>query len=248
MLKSCNNYRYKLFDPTFGKDELQAVEEVFKSGVLTQGQKVEELEKKFAEYTGFDFAVAVNSCTSALSLCLEYKKLFHNWKTVCIPSVTFVSVANSIIHAGLEVDFIDKIYVGHYYPLGEGEQCIYDSAHFLQKNGFEGSKGMFCFSFYPIKQLGGAEGGMITTNNTKAYNWLKLARDNGLKRNSKYSWDYDAKFIGWKMNMTDIQAAILLSKLDKLDAENNKRKEIRDYYNQLFGLNNTSLHLYLLHV
>lgn len=230
---------YKIFQPKFGADELKAAKEVFKSGILTQGPKVEELEKKFAEYVGAPYAVAVNSCTSAISLCLE--SLGTKMLEVTIPSVTFVSVANAIVNARLFLIFNDSIHVGEPYFL-QGTNII-DSAHYLERGCYQKGTKM-CFSFYPTKLIGSCEGGMIALDNEEVYKWLRKARAHGMERKGMFDWDYTIDFPGWKMTMNDIQAAIALVRLEKLDKFNHRRKIIRDMYNTAFGLNNQSLHVY----
>jgi dTDP-4-amino-4,6-dideoxygalactose transaminase len=232
---------YKLFDPRFGKEELEAINKVLKSGILTQGSKVSELEAKFAEYVGSKYAVAVNSCTSALFLSLLYEKATSHMNKVKIPSVTFVSVANMILNAGLQLEFLDEIYVGNWYWL-KGTLVI-DSAHSLYRGCYQ-EDSLMCFSFYPTKLLGSCEGGMIATNNEPARDWLRKMRSNGMERKGMFDWDYTVELIGWKMNMNDIQAAIILTRLKKLEQYNRNRVHIRDYYNKVFGLENKSLHVY----
>jgi len=60
---------------------------------------VQMFEEELAEYTGSKYAVAVDSCTSALFLCCTYLKV----KAVTIPSHTYLSVPMSILQAGGEV-------------------------------------------------------------------------------------------------------------------------------------------------
>ena len=237
MLKSL-----KLYNPKFGLKELLAIRSVLKSGVLTQGRKVAELEEKFAHYVGAKYAVAVNSCTSAIFLCLQYEKEFNNLKKVKIPSVTFVSVANMIIQSGLKLDFIDEIDVGTCYYL-RGTRVI-DSAHTLWRNCYV-AKSLMCFSFYPTKLLASCEGGMIATDDQKAADWLRKARNNGIERKGMFDWNYNVEFPGFKMTMNDIQAAILLVRLKKLDKYNLQRLKIVEYYRRHFWTTKSvSLHIF----
>ena len=236
---------YKLFDPRFGKEELEAIHEVLSSGILTQGLKVAKLEKEFAIYVGSKYAVAVNSCTSALFLSLLYEKETSRMHKVKIPSVTFVSVANMILNAGLQLKFLDEIHVGNWYWL-KGTSII-DSAHSLYRECYK-TDSLMCFSFYPTKLLGSVEGGMIATDSERARDWLRKMRSNGMERKGMFDWDYIVELVGWKMNMNDIQAAIILTRLKKLEQYNKNREMIRDCYNTAFGLNNKSLHVYPLMV
>ena len=56
--------------PDIGEDEIEAVTETMRSGWVTQGEKVEEFEKSFAQYLGVKYGVAANSGTAALHIAL----------------------------------------------------------------------------------------------------------------------------------------------------------------------------------
>ena len=62
--------RIPLIKPYVGVEELEAIKKVLESGYLTQGSRVKEFEKKFAEYVGIKYALATTSCTTALELAL----------------------------------------------------------------------------------------------------------------------------------------------------------------------------------
>ena len=232
---------YNLFQPKFGVPELNEIKKVLASGILTQGKEVAKFEKMFANYVGSKYAVATNSCSSALFLCFFYWRAFREIKEVFMPSVTFISVAHAAIIAGLKIYFKDEIYVGEQYKIGPTN--IIDSAHSLYRGCYV-KNSLMCFSFYPTKLLGGAEGGMITTDNESEYNWFIKARNNGLTRKSMFDWDYEIVDFGFKFNMTNLQAAVLIPRLKKLDKFNKQREKIRDYYNLKFNLQNNSLHIY----
>jgi perosamine synthetase len=74
-----------------------------------------------------------------------------------------------------------------------------------------------CFSFYPTKNMTSGEGGMVTTNNKKLAQQIKILRNHGMQK--KYHHDV----LGYNFRMTDIHAAIGLVQLKKLDAANKKR-------------------------
>jgi len=232
-----------IFKPDFGKDELAQVKEVLDSGMLACGKKTAELEEKFAKYVGCQYAVGVNSCTSALFLA--YTTLNQN-RLVYIPSVTFVSVANMAVHAGLHVEFNDSIPVGFGYRIGNTR--IWDCAHELYRGCFheitDSVNGTIaCFSFYPTKNLGSAEGGMICTNDKGLAKYFRLMRSHGMERIG-YDWDYSVQRAGWKFAMNDIQAAIALAKLNKLDHELSMRQKVVEWYNEELGKNVTGYHIY----
>ncbi len=85
-----------------------------------------------------------------------------------------------------------------------------------------------CFSFYPTKNMTTGEGGMITTNNTNLAKNLSLLRNHGMNR--KYSY----KLLGYNFRMTEIQAAIGLTQLSRLNKMNQQRLKNAIYYNASF--------------
>ena len=101
---------------------------------------------------------------------------------------------------------------------------------------------MTTFSFHPVKTVTGGEGGVVLTNNEQYYKKLLLYRAHGitrdpelLERESHGSWYYEQIDLGMNYRMTDIQAALILSQLDKLSAFSKRRKEIVERYNQAFS-------------
>jgi len=236
--------RFKVL-PIDGSD-YKAVEEVLASKSLSMGKKVSELEEEFASYVGAKYAVAVNSCTSALYLALEFFK--HRYRAVTIPSMTVPLVANAVIHSGCTLKFSDRVdWVGKSYELQDTP--IIDSAHeVLPRTGFDK---VICYSFYPTKPVCSAEGGMICTNRADVVDWVKRARwygrDTGESK-IKNSWEYTITFPGWKMNMTDIQAAIALNQLRKLPKLDVERAHVCHLYNEFLGEKNTSFYLYRINV
>lgn len=97
------------------------------------------------------------------------------------------------------------------------------------------------FSFHPVKTCTAGEGGAITTNNDELYKKLLLFRTHGITRNASWmngesegGWYYQQIDLGYNYRMTDIQAALLSSQLDKLDLFANRRKELVRRYNEAF--------------
>jgi dTDP-4-amino-4,6-dideoxygalactose transaminase len=97
-----------------------------------------------------------------------------------------------------------------------------------------------CFSFYATKTLATGEGGMITTENDEWAERIKILRLHGISKDAwkRYtgegSWFYEVVEAGYKYNMTDIQAALGLAQLRKLEWMWEKRKEIADKYTDAF--------------
>src|SRR5882672_9177763 len=81
--------------PYVGAEEEDAVLQVLRSGWLSQGQRVAEFEREFAEFVGAKHAVAVSSCTTALHLGFVAAGIGPGDEVLC-PSLSFIATANSI--------------------------------------------------------------------------------------------------------------------------------------------------------
>ncbi len=95
--------------PEIGNADLIAVMKVLEGPDISIGYDVKEFEKEFAEYTGTEYAVAVNSGTTALELAIRAtaKKYGITEGKIIIPSFTFIATANAIVTAGFEPLFVD---------------------------------------------------------------------------------------------------------------------------------------------
>lgn len=141
-------------------------------------------------------------------------------------------------------------YAGHPVDMDEIKQIaekhnlhiIEDAAHAIgseYKNQKIGSSGnLTSFSFYATKNLTTGEGGTLVTNNDELAKRLKNLRLHGMSKDAwnrygeKGDWFYEINECGWKYNMTDIQAALGLHQLRKLNNFIEKRKQYADIYNQ----------------
>ncbi|MBA7609293.1 UDP-4-amino-4,6-dideoxy-N-acetyl-beta-L-altrosamine transaminase [subsurface metagenome] len=86
--------------------DIEAVIETLKSDWITTGPKVDEFEREFARYTGCEFAVAVNSGTSALDIAVASLDLPRGSEAITTP-FTFVATANALLYNGLIPVFAD---------------------------------------------------------------------------------------------------------------------------------------------
>lgn len=92
--------------PSFGTAEEEAVTAVLRTGWVSQGPRVAEFERRFAEYVGAREAIAVSSCTTALHLALVAAGVGVGDEVLC-PSLSFIATANAIVYAGGKPVFVD---------------------------------------------------------------------------------------------------------------------------------------------
>jgi len=124
-------------------------------------------------------------------------------------------------------------------------KIIEDAAHALPssyKNKIIGTlSDAVCFSFYATKTLTTGEGGMVTTNNSKIAEKIKIQRLHGISGDAweRYGqnndWYYEVVDLGYKYNTTDIQASIGIIQLEKLEWMRDERKKIADKYIDAFS-------------
>ena len=114
---------------------------------------------------------------------------------------------------------------------------IEDASHALGASSPDGRVGncassdMCVFSFHPVKPITTGEGGMVTTNDPCLAQALREFRSHGIVRSSDPdSWEYDAARIGFNYRMTDIQAALGLQQLSRVDEFVDRRNAIADRY------------------
>ncbi|WP_424244267.1 UDP-4-amino-4 [Elusimicrobium posterum] len=96
---------------------------------------------------------------------------------------------------------------------------------------------MTVFSFHPVKTITTGEGGAITTNNEKLYKKLLALRAHGIYRNSPKlkGWEYEMLELGYNYRLTDLQCALGISQMKKLDKFKKRRREIVSFYNKNLG-------------
>ena len=242
-----------------GAEEKQAVLEVLDSGILAQGPRVKAFEAAFAEMCGVKFAIATSSGTTALHTSLlahgikpgdevitssfsfiasANSALFVGARPVFVdidprtfnlnPSLIETAITKNtraIISVHLfglscDMDAILNIAAKHRLLVIE-DAC---QSHGAAYKGLKvGSFGTGAFSLYPTKNMTSGEGGMITTNEDTIAEHCRAIRQHGMRR--RYYHDE----LGYNFRMTDIQAAIGLEQLKKLEKFNLIRRENARY-------------------
>lgn len=247
-----------------GEEAEALVLEVLRSGRLAQGPMVERLEAGFAELAGVDHAIAVNSGTTALVAAIAVLDIGPGDEVITSP-FTFVATLNAILEAGATARFVDighdfcirpdqlnnaltdrtrAVMPVHLYGLtadmdGVGQfanthdlPIIEDAA---QSHGAAfgdrpaGSFGIGCFSLYATKNLTTGEGGIVTTNDPRLADQLRVLRNQGMQAR------YEYVVAGHNWRLTELQAAIGLPQLDRLDAATAARRVNAAAFNDAFA-------------
>jgi len=249
--------------PIISDDEIRAVTDVLKSGMLAQGKVVEGFEDAFAKYSDVKNVIAVANGTISLDIALKSLRIKQG-DEVIVPPFTFISTANAVLFQGAKPVFADvdektfninpddlaekmsdrtKAIIavhlfGHPFDVKAIQDVCEDHNVYLiedcaQAHGaeYDGKKvGRFgiagYFSFYATKNMTTGEGGMITTDNDEIADVCRLLRNHG--ESQKY---YHA-ILGYNYRMTDIQAAIGVAQLKKLNEFNEMRIRNAEYLNK----------------
>ena len=289
--------------------DIDSVVDVLKSSFLTQGPKVPAFEAALKSATGADYALAVNSATSALHIACLALGLGEGDSLWTTP-VTFVASANCGLYCGAQVSFVDidpktynlcpkalakkleeakvqnklpKVLVAvhlcgqpcdmkaiHALSIEYGFKVIEDASHAIGGRYLESPIGaceysdITVFSFHPVKIVTTAEGGAALTNDKALLDKMALYRSHGITRDeslmeneSHGGWYYEQIDLGFNYRMTELQAALGVSQMTRLEEFVSARHVLAQRYNELlstlplvlpYQLPNTysGLHLYVI--
>lgn len=272
---------------TISEQDIEAVTEVLRSSMLTQGPVVPQFEKAISDKVNAQYGIATNSATSALHiacLALDVGPGDRVWTS----PITFVASANCALYCGAKVDFVDiepatglmdvealeqkliksefdgtlpKVVVPVHLT---GASCAMEEiARLAQKYGFYvledashaiGGKykdqpvgtclysDICVFSFHPVKIITTGEGGMAMTNDFHLAERMRSFRSHGIIKDhdlfvSKPAgpWSYEQQALGFNYRLTDIQAALGVSQLKRLDNVVEERNYLYHKYRQLLS-------------
>ena len=267
--------------------DIDAVVAALKSDHLTQGPIVPAFEEAISNYCGAEYAVAVNSATSALHIaCLALGLGSGDW--LWTSPITFVASANCALYCGAKVDFVDidprtynlcpksleekliqaeregrlpKVVIPvhltgqpcdleaiHTLSLKYGFRIIEDASHAIGGKYREEPIGncrfsdITVFSFHPVKIITTGEGGMALSNDAALAKKMAFSRSHGITRDpdlmtheSDGPWYYQQVDLGFNYRMTELQAALGVSQMARLDDYVAKRHELAHRYNELLA-------------
>jgi perosamine synthetase len=141
-----------------------------------------------------------------------------------------------------DIDQFKELAAKHQLHLIEDAACAAGSSYNGSKIGSHSD--LVCFSFHPRKVISTGDGGMITTNNEAYYNRMKLLRQHGMSVNDRARHESskiifeDHLEVGYNYRLTDIQAAVGIQQLEKIDWIVGKRRKIAKRYHKAFkGIN-----------
>ena len=155
---------------------------------------VTKLEDKGASFFGAPYAIATDSCTHAVELCLRYEQPYEvTFPTHTYPSIPFLGHKLGLRWKWKEEEWVD------YYQIGNTN--IYDAAVLWKMGGYIPTTHM-CLSFQYQKHLKIGRGGMILTDNKEAYEMLSEMVYDG--RNSRdIPWrEQNIRTVGYHYYMT----------------------------------------------
>ena len=229
------------------------------SGWLTQGPKVAEFERAFAEKHAVPHALAVTSCTTGLHLILAGMDIGPG-DEVIVPAFTWVATANVVVYCGATPIFVDvrrdtfnldtedlarritprtrAIVAVHLFglpadmeaiahvapgiPIIEDAACAAGAAYRGRPAGGLGYAA--AFSFHPRKSITTGEGGMVTTRSAELAERMNMLRNHGAsiseEQRHKGPRPYllpEFNLLGFNYRMTDLQGAVGMVQLRKLD-------------------------------
>ena len=268
---------------SISEQDIDAVVQVLRSDLITQGPLVAQFEQAIADYCSAQYVTAVSNGTIALHLACLALGVSTEDRVWTSPN-TFVASANCALYCGATIDFVDidadsynisidalKIKLQIAEKSGQlpkvlivvhfsGQSCemkaikklsdqygftiIEDAAHALGGEYLDHKVGscyysdITIFSLHPAKMITTGEGGVVLTNKPDIAEKIKLLHSHGITKDpqlmSKESeglWYYQQLELGYNARLTDFQAALGLSQLQRLDSFVNQRRNLAKHYN-----------------
>ena len=180
---------------------------------------VVEFEKKIAEFFGSPFAVAVDSCTHGIELCLRY----NNVKSINVPKQTYISIPFLAKKLNLGLEWRTQNWKDFYYI----SYSVIDAAVLWRPNSYV-PKTFMSISFQYQKHLSLGRGGMILTDNKEAAIQLKKMSYDGRLPNIPWR-EQNIDTIGYHYYMTPETAQMGLDKLSTAITTQPRQWDVNDW-------------------
>lgn len=251
-------YKFPVACPDLSGNESKYVNEALAEGVISsQGRFVKEFERQFAEKHGAKYGVACSSGTNALFLALKALGIGVG-DEVIVPDFTMIATAWAVTYTGATPVFVDcdwdknidpylledaitprtkAIIPVHIY----GRPCRMDVINEIAKqynlkvvedsceiHSQELNSSIACFSLYANKVITAGEGGICITNDANLAWQMEHLR--GMSFDPKHTF-YHPK-VGYNFRMTNMQGAVALAQLERMDEFLLKRKQIEAWYDE----------------
>jgi len=253
--------------PSITQKEIELVNEAIKYGWYeSRDMHITQFVEEFKKYTGMQFCLPVNNCSSAIHLVMIALGIGQG-DEVIVPDITWVASASPIIYVGAKPVFVDidendwcispesfenainektkavvvvdllgnmpqmdeivRISKKYNIPIIEDAAEGIGAEYKKKRSGTFGDVSVF--SFNATKLMIAGQGGMIATNNKILYDKCVLFMHHGIdqSREGRYYWSYE---IGYNYQWTNIQAALALAQLRRIDELVRMRRQIGKWY------------------
>ncbi len=242
--------------PSITDLELNYAKDALDSGwISSKGKYIDKFEQAWADYNNYNYGSSCNSGTNALLLALRALGVGKG-DEVIVPEFTMIATAWAVTYCGATPVFIDckddltidekliedaispktkAIIPVHIY----GRRCNMDEiVHLATKyklvliedmaeaHGIKPVSDIACYSFYGNKIITTGEGGICLTNNKSLYTKLQYLKAMSFDKDHLFLHDE----IGYNFRMTNVQAAIGLAQVERIDEILTKRQKIETWY------------------
>lgn len=232
--------------PSITELEKSYVNDALEKGDIGVGDYIEKFENAWASYNGMEYGVSCNSGTNAIYLALKALGVGPG-DEVIVPEYTMIATAWAVTYTGATpvfVDCEDNLLV-HEWPLSHKTKAIITVPIYGRKaripafgipviedmaeaHGIKPQGDIACYSFYGNKILTTGEGGMCLTNNKE---WAEEMR-----KYANMYFDKERKMlhpkVGHNFRMTNLQAAVGLAQVERVEEILEKRKQIEEWYDE----------------
>ena len=232
-------------------DDVAAVAAVMRGEALTGGPAVTAFESALKEKTGAAHAVVCGNGTQALHLAALAAGIGPGDRVIC-PAITFLATANCARYAGAEVVFADVDPDTGLITAETAEAAAARVGGPVNAVGDGRWADFTIFSFHPVKTVAMGEGGAITTNDAARAARMASLRNHGTVRTADaftetaqafaedgiaHPWYYEMQELGFNYRACDLQCALGVSQLAKLERFAARRRHLAGLYDaRLAGL------------